>query len=79
MTADDKRISELVTKVETARDFVKRIEDRIAWAKKNQHGRGAADSRVGLYYAECELEAAQLELGDELFDEAAALYLWRAA
>lgn len=79
MTADDKRIADLVAKVEKAIDHVKGTNERIAWCEREQHGRGASDYRVGLYYAECELEGLMLDLGDELIEEARALDMERAA
>ena len=79
MTADVGRIAELVTKIHSQWDLITRIHADIAYAKRYNHGRGCADDRVGLYYAECALEEALLDLGDELFDEAASMYPWRAA
>lgn len=79
MTADDKRISELVTKVERSRAFVQSCERAVEYGMANRMGRGSADDRVGLYYAECAFEGAQLDLCDELYDEAAAMDMERAA
>ncbi len=79
MTSDDKRIAELVAIVDARRDQIKRIEEGIAYKKRYRMGRGAADDRVGLYYAECELEVAQLDLADELIEEARAMDMERAA
>ena len=79
MTADDKRIADLVQTIEERRAQVKRIEESIAYNKRYRMGRGCADDRVGLYYAECALEGAQQDLGDELIDEARAMDLERDA
>lgn len=79
MTADDKRISDLVKVVDQRRAQIKSIEASIDYNKRYRMGRGCADDRVGLYYAECALESAQLDLGDELIEEARAMDLERAA
>ena len=79
MTARDAIIRELVAKVEKARAYVKSIERSIAWCKQYQMGRGAADDRVALYYAESDLEGAMQDLGDELYAEALAMDLELAA
>ena len=79
MTADDQRIAGLVSKVEQARAYVQSCERAVEYGMANRMGRGSADDRVGLYYAECAFEGAQMDLCDELYDEAAAMNLERAA
>lgn len=79
MTADDKRIDELVKEIDARRDQIKRIEESLAYNKRFRMGRGCADDRVGLYYAESALEGLQQDLCDELIDEARALDMERAA
>lgn len=79
MTDQDKRLSGLIHEIHQRRAQIVSIHASIARAKREAWGRGAADDRVGLYYAECALEEAQLNLCDELYDEAAAMDLERAA
>ena len=79
MTADDKRIADLVSKVEQARAYVQSCERAVEYGMANRMGRGSADDRVGLYYAECAFEGAQMDLCDELYDEAAAMNMEWAA
>ena len=79
MTADDKRIADLVSKVEQARAYVQSCERAVEYGMANRMGRGSADDRVGLYYAECAFEGAQMDLCDELIEEARAMDLERAA
>jgi hypothetical protein len=79
MTAHEAIIRELVAKVETARASVAACNRSIENAMTFRMGRGAADYRVSLYYAECELEGAQQDLADELYDEARAMDLEAAA
>lgn len=79
MTDQDKRLAGLIHEIDQRRAQIVSIHASIARAKRFNHGRGAADDRVGLYYAECALEAAQQDLGDELYDEARSMDLERAA
>ena len=70
MTATDKRTAEIVAKIDQCKAQIVTIKRNIIHAELYRMGRGACDDRVGLYFAECALEELQLDLGDELYDDA---------
>lgn len=48
-----------IARVKRAEEWVARIEADIAYAMRWNHGRGAADDRVGLHFANVELIEAK--------------------